>query len=166
MADSVGQFETDSRAALDKARQTYGKYSLGVQHDTAAMTDTAFVFERGMDYVATTTTTAMGHIGSVWHGMSYDIRSDSTITKQTVEGQFSDLTDYVKGRFTDKQLTDLLSGKGSMGHELVADLGSNKADIIEKAGEIVSGMIGRMTRRNSRRSCRARARWAPSSWPS
>lgn len=146
------RFGQENHAALSKAEadlyanaDAMGITAGAVKQGSVAMGQSVADFRDGVIYSSGKTNAAMGAIGSVWKGVSYDIRANSIITKQTVEQQFKELTDYVKNRFTDPALVSLLSGKGSMGHELVKDLASNKPDIIAKAGEIVTGLIGRMT---------------------
>lgn len=89
--------------------------------------------------------TKTGVLYEDWYELNKSMRSDMRVTKDQIQTDFAGLTDYMKNRLTDKELRNLLNGKGSMGATLLAGLKSKHGDVVEETGTIFTDIMGKMT---------------------
>jgi hypothetical protein len=123
-----------AHAAAEAAATTETVWGKSVNDTAAAFTG---LVTYGVDELA--------KISPAWSADVAKMRGDMTLTKSTLKSDFADLTNYMKDRLSDPALRALLSGKSSMGQELLAGLRSSHGDVVDETGKIFTDIKGKMT---------------------
>lgn len=128
--DDAMRGDTTGAQKLTGAWTLAGDSALGLQERTK---DMAF----GFTTAAKTATTTSQATATAVTTMAQKIRLEMGLTKDTVKTEIADMVAYTHDRLTNKQIRDILTGKGSLGAQLEKGLKDKRPDVRQKAQDIV-----------------------------
>lgn len=136
------QAERDNAKATADANQIRMSAIKGnVATSTAAAETLKGAWATTMSAVVETSSKTTGTVVSQFNSMSGRVKEDMNATRDSVKSAINALVNYTKDRLTDKQLTDILTGKGSLGRKLQKGLKDSRPDVRAQAEAIRDDLI-------------------------